>query len=834
MTELFHPSAVQLDALAKRGISPEWAIAMGLRTAHEAAELPEGTPERWREYLPAILIPWTAEDGRVEWQIRPDTPVVTDTGDVIKYATRSRDEGYRPVLWVAKRGSESGSRLLVEGTCQTLAAARYAPEDVWVLGMVGCRGWMSDGQPIVDLGALAGASVIGALDADLWTNVDVWDAGELLQRALAAEGASAVTWLKLPASKKNGLDDVLGNRPEATRAGYLERLIQDAIKEKFPKSRRPKPSTKSANPWFGETGLLAEQATKHVLRHQPAALTAENRVALYREGVFEISGQGLARSVLGILGDQFRPGHLATIEQAAVALLWADHAHLPDLAEVPLLNCRNGMVDLRTGELMEHDPAYSSSWQLPVKWNPEATAPVYERWLKEVANGQADDLEESVSVMLDPSRRPTKAVFLFGPTRSGKSTFLKLVEKIVGERLRSAVTLHQLASDQFAAARLYGKRLNVAADLSSAHVDDLSVFKMLTGEDSINANPKFGTQFTFKNQALFLFSANRVPTVSESSDAYRERIRPFDFPVSFAGHEDLNLWPILAAELEGILVRLVAAWQRFNSRGTYREQDNTVLASFRRHSDRVQLFVDETCTVVDNPQKIGKDGNTPTDIAARFNDWAREQGAPALGRNKLIERIRLLPGVIEFQDSGTRVRGLNVAFRDRDDWGIRAVLNLTRAVSEMPENDTIQTESNDQTTITTDPFQPTSSFEAKTARGSDVSPPGDRAVRAVSNPIVPTLEKRNLVDLQNFLFSQSGDYRASKLLELLAEGPSALLNTRALSKIGQIENCSPGLSRWLSRSCPRCGTAMTYVPPARFWVACPSCYPETFNWRAEP
>jgi putative DNA primase/helicase len=45
----------------------------------------------------------------------------------------------------------------------------------------------------------------------------------------------------------------------------------------------------------------------------------------------------------------------------------------------------------------------------------------------------------------------------------------------------SAVTLHQLAENKFMGAELYGKMLNVAADLSAAHVADTSLFKMLSG-----------------------------------------------------------------------------------------------------------------------------------------------------------------------------------------------------------------------------------------------------------------------------------------------------------------------------------------------------------------
>ena len=229
------PSPEQTEILAARGIPIAAALSYGVRFVPTGGTLPEGCPESWAEWLPAIFFPWTDANGRVEWQIRPDVTPVLANGDTVKYATRSREFGYEPLLWLARPGHADGVRLLVEGTCQTLAAAVWAPDGVTVVGMIGCRGWSSDGLPLPDLAQLEGSEVVVALDADMTTNPDVWDAGDGLQRALIAEGATA-RFLRVPGSKKSGLDDALGKRPENQRTAYLARLIENAEREKFPKS----------------------------------------------------------------------------------------------------------------------------------------------------------------------------------------------------------------------------------------------------------------------------------------------------------------------------------------------------------------------------------------------------------------------------------------------------------------------------------------------------------------------------------------------------------------------------------------------------------------------
>lgn len=660
-----------VEILSKRGIPEIEAVTRGVRSITTADELPDECPDYWTEangYLPGLLIPWVSEDGRVEYQIRPDNPPVDKNDRAIKYATRSREDGYEPVLWLAKKGSPNGVRLLTEGTCQTLAAAVYAPEDVWVYGMVGCRGWMSEGSPVVDLYLADGNEVVVALDADMWSNVNVWDAGEVLQRALRAEGADSIRFLKTAAGKKTGLDDVLGTRPADRRTAYLGNLIKESVAEKFPAMRRPKKSTgtviesETGERFFGDNGLLAKQLAEAVYAKYPTALTQEGIVAIYKTGVFHIDGQAFNGVVAELLDDMYRPAHKTTVHDFMAGTLYMNGLVLPENATRALLNVENGMLDLVTGELLEHDPSYLSGTQIPVVWDADATCPAYEAWAAECIGDQLDDLEESVSMMLDPSVTPSKAVFLFGKPRSGKSTFLRIMQQMAGQRNFSAVTLHQLVENRFAAANVYGKILNVAADLSAAHLDDISIFKMMTGEDPIQADRKHGKQFAFTNKALFAFSANNPPTVGEGSSAYTARIKPFKFDNSFEGRENPAIEVAILKELPGILVRWVKAYQRMSKRGHRLATDAAVMDEFGLRSDRVRQFVQEACTV--------GEGNfsTATDIGKAFKVWAEMNNNKPLGRNKIAERLSCMAGVTEARDKKDR-RGYNIAILPEKEWG---------------------------------------------------------------------------------------------------------------------------------------------------------------------
>jgi len=418
--------------------------------------------------------------------------------------------------------------------------------------------------------------------------------------------------------------------------------------------------------YFKDSSLLVETLATTILATHPCALTSEQRVAIYTNGVYQPNVLALTAAITRLLGDRFQPKHRAAVTEFIAATLYDAGQLLPDRSISPLLNVANGMLNLATGLLLPHDPAYLSSIQLPVTWNPDATCPRYEDWITDVIPDQVEDIEETIAAMLDPSRTPTRALFAFGPSRSGKSTFLRIAAAIAGAANTSAVTLHQLVDDRFSSANLYGKILNSAADISSGHVEDIGIFKMMTGEDPINANRKYGGQFTFTNRALFAFSANTLPTVGESSRAYVERIKPFAFETSFAGHEDPSIEVAIMSELPGILTRWVHAHQRLRARGHRLATPDKIRQEFEERSDRVRQWVADCCEIsggtATTPGAIlpGTDVSSKRWLARKFNAWAKEQGSPVMGERKIIDRLTSIDGIVEVRSSFDKSRGLNL------------------------------------------------------------------------------------------------------------------------------------------------------------------------------
>lgn len=652
----------------------------GIRSVREPFDLPESLAYLWKHAdKGAIVFPWTTVSGDVLPQLRLDHPPTDKDGEKKSYRfptgstmVLSVPPGYRDLVM-----DPEVPLVIVEGTKQHLAAASAlagSSNPYAVVGISGCRGWMKEKRPIPCLHQipLDGRKVFIAFDADVTSNRHVHDAATQLAEALTTEFlAGQVLFVLSGRSGKDGLDDILGGHPAEKRQQILLRMLAKAVPDRIPGRAPARPKARSAAVFFDHEGKFRPVVMwDYLVDLHPMAITREvstekamkGAVAVYEGGVYR-NGESrhFQRSITRALGNDLQLGHIDLVTEIALNELTAAGRVIPERMDRLLVNCRNGLVDVMTGELLPHDPDVLTLFQVPLSYDPEATCPKYEAWMEERLPGQMAALEDVSCQVLDMTRTPQRFVFLFGPPRSGKSTFLRILVALVGKTNTSSVTLHQLSDDRFASANLYGKVLNVAADLSSRDVKDLSNLKMLTGEDQLNANRKYGAQFSFTSQALLAFSANDVPTVNDPTGAYQERAVPFHFTSQFLGKEDPRIEDGILAELPGILNRFIRALQAHRERGGYIGTDAATRDTFSRQSNRVKEFLDEMTRAVVRPE-----GTPRASLWTSWQSWAEANGYLAGGRNGFYAKV-LSCGVAEFKPKGGSL-SFEVKVIDPDTW----------------------------------------------------------------------------------------------------------------------------------------------------------------------
>ena len=117
---------------------------------------------------------------------------------------------------------------------------------------------------------------------------------------------------------------------------------------------------------------------------------------------------------------------------------------------------------------------------------------------------------------------------------------MDLFSNLIGVENISNIPLQDIDGEKFSAAGLFGKLINVHADIGKNKLNESQQFKSLVAGDSIEAHRKFLTPIKFRNYAKFFFAANNVPESEDKSDGFFTRWIIIDFPYSFKRQIDFD------------------------------------------------------------------------------------------------------------------------------------------------------------------------------------------------------------------------------------------------------------------------------------------------------
>ena len=208
-------------------------------------------------------------------------------------------------------------------------------------------------------------------------------------------------------------------------------------------------------------------------------------------------------------------------------------------SDLNIINLKNGLYNIRTGEFREHSPDYLSINQIPVIYNPKAKPKLFGKFLSEVL--YPSEIRTAVELMAYTFYRDNPfeiIVILFGYGANGKSVFTGSITALHGIKTISNVPLSSMLEDRFALSDLEGKSVNIDTELANTTIRDTSVLKKLTGRQPTRIQRKNQRAYDVCLYAKLWFNANRIPATCDDSDAFFRRKVIISFPNRFEGKED--------------------------------------------------------------------------------------------------------------------------------------------------------------------------------------------------------------------------------------------------------------------------------------------------------
>lgn len=250
-----------------------------------------------------------------------------------------------------------------------------------------------------------------------------------------------------------------------------------------------------------------------------------------------------------------------------------------------LINCKNGVIDLRTLELYKHNAGFFFDYVLDVNYNPQADMTRWNKFLRESLENadreeggvyQLELLQLASGYSITGETNEECLFYIHGKTRSGKSTFINTINEIIGPLggtiQMSALLQKRFVSDSqnFEIASLINKRFVVSSETDRETYLDSAKIKNLTGRDTIKCAFKFKDPFQAKVKFKIWLTSNNEIQVDATDEAVWGRFRTFSFPYSKQDNVDINLKDNLLKDKDGIFLWLcfgAHVWYSMKDRG---------------------------------------------------------------------------------------------------------------------------------------------------------------------------------------------------------------------------------------------------------------------------
>lgn len=265
-----------------------------------------------------------------------------------------------------------------------------------------------------------------------------------------------------------------------------------------------------------------------------------------------------------------------------------------------VLNTPAGIVDLRAGKMLPHDPDQYITKITAVA--PSGDCPLWRKFLDEIT-GKNDELQQFLQRIagygLTGSTREHALFFFYGTGGNGKGVFLNTVAAVLADYAAVAPMETFIASQgerhPTDLAGLRGARLVTSQETEEGRRWAESKIKALTGGDPITARFMRQDFFTYQPTFKLTIAGNHKPGLRGVDEAIRRRFHLVPFTVTIT-NPDKDLPEKLRAEWPGILRWMIEgclAWQRggLNPPAIVREATSQYLGE----EDAIARWVEDCC-----------------------------------------------------------------------------------------------------------------------------------------------------------------------------------------------------------------------------------------------
>jgi putative DNA primase/helicase len=310
--------------------------------------------------------------------------------------------------------------------------------------------------------------------------------------------------------------------------------------------------------------------------------------------------------------------------------------------DLMLLNCLNGTIDLRTGNLLDHDKINFITKTTNIIYDVNATCPVFMKFMNEIMLENLtliNYLRRFVGYSLTGLINEECLIILIGEGCNGKTKFREVIRSLLGEYAGQCDfnTLNAINNDNRIRndlAKLIGSRCAMVAETEKKVELAWSLIKSLTGGDWVQARHLYKDYIEFKPTFKFYLATNHMPVIDVKDKGAVRRVHVINFKAYFPENIiDRYLENKLKDELPGILnwaIQGCLEWQEMKSLNPPAEVLLNENISYN-YIDKLAEFFDD-CLELSDSGRIRK-----TTLLKLYKQWCQENNIQIIPKKQFYK-----------------------------------------------------------------------------------------------------------------------------------------------------------------------------------------------------